>query len=414
MKKIDAKRRAVCKRMRERNGRRIFYGLFLFSLVFSAVLLARTRGAGLHAFLYEDATELFSDFINNLHYPTHDGGPYFDSIWATFPPLAYTLYYLCNVALTRAVYPFEILAYTVITSLTCMLLLYGVQRLFARRCRRAYRSGEPALLSLCLLLSGVMIYTIERGNSVLNVMVMLLLALELRDSREAWKREAALLLIAVAAGFKIYPCVFGLLYVFEKRWKETVRLLIYGVALFFVPFAWFSGAEGFKQFLYNHQEIQTMVRDDYLTSIPSVLGFIGAEAGWPAQKVSLLSKVLSLLAGAAMLSCICLEKRLWLRTLLMVSLFTLVPGWNAEYMAVYMILPFVLCYLDAGEEKAFPVYMALFACVFILLPFGADLGWHKQTSWNMLVSFGAIYGLTLIGMADTVVAFARRRAVAKA
>ena len=395
--------------MREKNGRRIFYGLFLFSLVFSAVLLAKTRGAGLHAFLYQDASELFSDFINNLHYPTHVGGPYFDSIWATFPPLAYTLYYLCDVALTRAVYPFEILAYTVITSLTCMLLLYGVQRLFARRCQRAYKPCEPVLLTLCLAMSGVMIYTIERGNSVLNVMVMLLLALELRDSETAWKREAALVLIAVAAGFKIYPCVFGLLYVFEKRWKETARLLIYGVVLFFAPFAWFSGVEGFKQFLWNHQQIQTMVRDDYLTSIPSVLGFIGAELGWAADKVSLLSKVLSLLAGAAMLCCICLEKRLWLRVMLMVSLFTLVPGWNAEYMAVYMILPFVLCYLDGGKEKLFPLYMALFACVFILLPFGAAFGWHTQTSWNMLVSFGAIYILTLLGMADTVAAFARRR-----
>ena len=119
--------------------------------------------------------------------------------------------------------------------------------------------------------------------------------------------------------------------------------------------------------------------------------------------------MLSLLAGAAMLCCICLEKRLWLRVMLMVSLFTLVPGWNAEYMAVYMILPFVLCYLDGGKEKLFPLYMALFACVFILLPFGAAFGWHTQTSWNMLVSFGAIYILTLLGMADTVAAFARRR-----
>ena len=93
--------------------KRLFYWIFLTSLVFSAAYLAVRRSAGLESFFYQGAGNLYGDFINNLHYPTHDGGPYFDSIWASFPPFAYTLYYLVNVCYTRANYPYELLAYTV-------------------------------------------------------------------------------------------------------------------------------------------------------------------------------------------------------------------------------------------------------------------------------------------------------------
>ena len=97
-------------------------------------------------------------------------------------------------------------------------MLGAVERIFRRWRPGGFRPGEPLALCVCLLLSGVMVYTIERGNSALNVMVMILWAFALRDSERPWERELALLLIAVAAGFKVYPCIFGLLYLFERRW----------------------------------------------------------------------------------------------------------------------------------------------------------------------------------------------------
>ena len=129
----------------------IFYGLFLFSLLFSAVYLAARRGAGLEGFIFDGGGNLFGDFINNLHYPTHEGGPYFDSVWATFPPLAYTFYYLFNVAFTRANYAYELLAYTMITAATAVLMLYAVQRIFERYRGREGAAGRGAALCLCLL-----------------------------------------------------------------------------------------------------------------------------------------------------------------------------------------------------------------------------------------------------------------------
>jgi hypothetical protein len=381
--------------------RRVFFGIFLSSLLFSAVYLALWRGAGLEGFLFNGGQSLFGDFSNNLHYPTHEGGPYFDSRWATFPPFAYTLYYLVNVCYTRANANYETLAYTVITALTCVLILFAIQRIFQRRAKKGYSVSEPLMLTVCLLSSGVMIFAIERGNSVVNVLAMLLLAFDLRESEKPWQREAALLLIAAATGFKIYPCVFGLLYLFEKRYREAVRLIVYGAVIFFVPFLWFGGLEGFRQFLRNQQEIQSSVRNDYFTSIPSIASFVAKECGWDAGIAQTAGKVIAGIFGLLLAAGIYLQKKLWLRVTLMVSLFTLVPGWSAEYMPIYMILPFVLFYCDGGESRAVGLYAVLFSCVFILLPFSAPFKLHTTLSWNMLVSFAALYVLSIVGLADT-------------
>lgn len=394
-----------------RRSRSVYYAIFLASVLFSAAYLAIRRGAGFGGFLFDGGGNYIGDFINNLHYPTHEGGPWFDSIWATFPPLAYTFYYLLNVVLTRANYVYELLAYTVITAASAMVMLYAVQLIFLRYKRSL---GEGTVFALCLLLSGVSVFTIERGNSVFNVMIMLLLAMALKDSDKGWQRELALVLIAVAAGFKIYPCLFGLLYLLEKRYKEALRLVIYGVALFFIPFLWFSGLEGLKQFLYNQQVIHSTFRDDYLTSVTSALCFMAAQFGWNHDSTLTVASLLSMLLGAGLLVCTVMAKEAWLRSLLLVSIATLVPGWSCEYMAVYYMVPFALFMAEQGHSggRRNALYMALFAGIFILLPFGAELNLHADTSWNMLVCFGAVYLITFAGMGDAIHQFYKGRRAA--
>ena len=388
-----------------KQANRIFYSVFFASLVFSALYLAWRRGDGLLDFFYQQATNLLGDFSNNLHYPTHEGGPYFDSMWATFPPLAYTLYYLVNVCFTRAIFHVEIVAYFVITGVTIMLMLYAVERIFEQYGRPSTGSGQALLFSLCALLSGVTIYTLERGNSVFNVMVVLLFAIYLRQSKQNWKREVALLLIAFAAGMKIYPALFGLLYVFEKRYREAARLMLYGILLFFIPFAWFGGVDGFKQFLINQESIHLLQRNDFLTSIPSVARFVATELNWSVASASTIGQGLALAFGLVSLACVGLTQTLWKRCLFLVAFAALVPGWSAEYMAVYFIVPCVLFLCDAQTvpRKRNALYAALFGGVLILLPFGTGFALHATVSWNMLVSFASIYILCLAVMADVLV-----------
>ena len=385
----------------------IFFLVFVGTMLFSAFYLAWNRGEGLVGFFYQKGTNLLGDFINNLHYPTHDGGPYYDSMWASFPPFAYTLYYLVNVCFTRAKVSTEFLAYALITAASAVAMLYAVQRLMEKHNKNQNTARHAFLLSLCLLLSGVSIYTIERGNSVFNVMILLLFAMYLREAKEKWKREAALLLIAAAAGMKIYPALFGLLYLLEKRYREAFRLVIYGVLLFFVPFAWFGGLDGLQQFLINQKSIHSLYRNDFLTSIPSISRFFAAELGSNMQTADTIGNAVGILFGAVMAGCVFLTRKLWLRSLLLMSCAVLVPGWSAEYMAWYMAVPCVLYFCNASHRA--PVidglYAALFGLIFILLPIDTGFPLHAPVSWNMLFCFAGIYLISLLAILDVVSAF---------
>ncbi len=388
--------------------------MILGSLLFSTLYLALRRGAGFADFFYQGGANLLGDFSNNLHYPTHEGGPYYDGIWATFPPLAYTLYYLINVCFTRAARNVEIVVYLLMTGVSAVLMFYAVQRVFERYGHAMRGAREPLFFTLCVLLSGINLYAVERGNSVPVVVVVLLFAMYLREEEQPWKREAALVLIAFAAGMKLYPCVFGLLYLLEKRYAEALRLVLYGLILIFVPFLWFGGMDGLRQFFYNQEQIHLLQRNDFLTSIPSVGRFLAAELGWSAQPSGAIAQGLAVLFGAASLACVCLTKELWLRCLLLTGVVTLVPGWSAEYMALYFIVPcaLFLCRSSERPRKADGIYAALLGGVFVSLPFATGFSLHAATSWNMLVSFGCIYLVCLFAVWDVLRTFVRSRKAA--
>ena len=158
-----------------------------------------------------------------------------------FPPLSYLLYFAFSRLLIRdgavpgvdtpvdnANYLYFFIMYYSIA--IAFLLLYGIRR-FEENGRRA------AVCFICLILS-VPFYAggMSVANSTMLVMALLLIALKFRESDSAVYRELALILIAVCAGFKIYPAIFGLFYLTEKRYKEAARLTAYGIVLFFAPF----------------------------------------------------------------------------------------------------------------------------------------------------------------------------------
>ncbi len=53
---------------------------------------------------------------------------------------------------------------------------------------------------------------LERGNSAIIVCILLLRAMELRERKSPIAQELALLFIAMAAAIKIYPAIFGFIY----------------------------------------------------------------------------------------------------------------------------------------------------------------------------------------------------------
>ncbi len=202
----------------------------------------------------------FDDYFMHIGYAS---APFGTNIYAfdenaCFPPLAYLIYAFLgrcvgyyaddptNTKIHQLVF-YNMTVYILYTVVCIVLIIYATS-LFIKKRGFVHQVILPCIL---ILTYPVCCAAIQRGNSVLLAVPLIAIAIAWRDDESKRKRELALIIIAIAAGLKIYPALLGLLYIKEKRWKETLRLIIYGVILFFAPFVFFGGIEGLKTFLHT-------------------------------------------------------------------------------------------------------------------------------------------------------------------
>ncbi len=230
---------------------------------------------------------------------------------------------------------------------------------------------------------------LERGNSSFVVLILLAAALRFRRSKDRRKKEIALFLIAIAAGLKIYPAVFGLLYLSEKRYREAFRLTIYGVLSFFLPFVFFGGTRGMRQFFANQLLIQSTEYSSF--TVPSIL----SRLPWLETYPALRGMVYCILLVAVIV--LALKARdYYIKIGLLVSIITLFPKWSGNYTMAYFLLPLLVYLSDEPPFTNLSFLMDLaFAAIFSLL-----VGCSKELSSLRLSALSycciACYSIMLI------------------
>lgn len=416
--------------------KRIFYGCSLAGSAVSLFLIMKTDGEALKPFFYY-YKDYCMDFFNHILYVRDPSHVYESSVFATFPPLAYILYYVLGKLIPSSALVklggWELrdnlfgmnlyVAYTVVLAVLFLFLLQSLMRAMGR--------GEQLGLSLIILLSAPFIGLYERGNSAFIVLLLLMVFVLLKDSGSAWKREAALWCLAAAAGFKLYPAVFGLLYLQEKRWKEAARLTIYGLFLVFFPFVFFGGFGKIPVLLYNFKFISDVfIEQGDLRSVAYLVILIGEQLGFEVSELLPLGKALSYLFFGLSCLCVLLQRTLWKKMVLLAGIMIFFPVWSGSYTIIYMALPLLL-YLGGwggqgrqdgrssqrdlgGKEETPPaldcLYSFLFACVFTMMlwnPAWSQRLFHSEFSYTIR-ALGA-WGLVLAVMAETLWRTGRRR-----
>lgn len=64
-------------------------------------------------------------------------------------------------------------------------------------------------------------------------------------------KHLSFICLSIAAAFKIYPTIFGFLLLKEKRWKDAVICIAYGVSIFILPIVFLGGFSKFPLFINN-------------------------------------------------------------------------------------------------------------------------------------------------------------------
>ncbi len=370
-----------------------------------AIVLFAISAAGILAFLifagvHKDSSTF--EWLLMQHTDTYDFADHFYHIFygadltktynsfdvdPCFPPLSYLYYnYLYKIApvskmehlIDVAGYPYYMFIFVIVMVIQAALFVNAVSVFNSNASLQktgkpwyTYKNFTDITISVIALLSlpfGAS--AIERGNPAFLVVILLLYAIAFKDSDNKYLREIALILIAVAANIKIYPAIFGLLYLKDKRFKEAFHLVIYGLALFIIPFFFMEGFKSIKEYLVIIRLMEgrsieriTTVRG-LVTCITEV--FAGNEAKWTGHHIGIIVEniylVLDLLAFF-----ICRSR--WKRIFLIVAPMVVYVSSAYRYTAVYFFLPLMIFIWENKGRVLDYLYAVLYGLIFTIQVF---------------------------------------------
>lgn len=350
----------------------------------------------------------FMDYTIHLSFASAPFGTniYEFSNMACFPPLAFLMYaFLARLGGFVAEEP-QIIDYSnivvnnnivifLVYNLMCVLLLVYAVSLFFKKKGFIYQIVLPAIF---ILSYPIAFSSMERGNSVFLVAPLIAIALAWRNDTSKVKRELAMILIAVCAGLKLYPALLGLLYLKEKRWKETIRLIIYGLVLIFVPFAFFGGFEAIKSFF---RVLFSVYGDIHLFNIKGLtLSLVKDLFGTKADLFATIVQQLYLVFSLTAFFC-AKNKRSEVLIICCIMMLYVSSGWM--YTCIYMI-PAILVFFKENDGKpirfskgGIPDIMAflMFLCVFSRPSY---IGGNVFI-YGALCVIDSLYNLVIIGAA---------------
>ncbi len=266
--------------------------------------------------------------------------------------------------------------------------------------------GKYALI-LIFLTSSPYIFLIERGNTVIITILFLFVYIFGYNSENKVIRELALICLACAAAMKLYPALFGLLLLSDKKYKEAVRAVIYGVVLFVVPFFFMGGLGQIPQMLKNSLTLNNNTMSgstgfgygfkvNVTSALGSVFDWLFAKNYSMYIKMGVYFVVPLLLLGSLFI------KKNWKRVAAISLVVILMPDFSFIYNVIYLLIPLILFIKDVrGKKITFwnTIYMLCFVGAFAPLPYGdifRSVGGYNNMNFGTMVSSMSLIVLALL------------------
>ena len=238
--------------------------------------------------------------------------------------------------------------------------------------RKRGESFEKTVFAIMMLLSAPFIYMFERGNIISLALIFLMAYVFGKDSKNKWIREISYVCLGISAALKIYPAVFGLLLIKDKNYKAAVKVIIYGIAFFIIPFFAYHGIHDMK-LMYGNMRMTGEIfqstgvggKVNIVPTLRVVLGLCGIdEIGYYIAGIFKILPYAYLLA--AVIACM-FHKSNWKVMTLLSSMIVLVPDFSFVYTLVFFIIP-LISFLDSKEKRTFVDWICLACFIAIMIP----------------------------------------------
>ena len=222
----------------------LFIVIFGFLSILFIVLGILTEGTTFHVF-FADRNDSFMDYFNSVMYSSDL--PY-SKYTIIYPPLITIIYGIIgNFTIPDIVNDFGptiahnlrnsqmgLMSFCFVSFVSFILLNNFLKKL-------CYDKSICSMLSLLLISSYPVIFSLERGNCIIISIVFLLFFLNNYQSKSKWLRILSYLCLAISMGIKIYTILFSLLILRERDYKGFIICYSVTIIAFFIPFIFTDG-----------------------------------------------------------------------------------------------------------------------------------------------------------------------------
>ena len=231
--------------------KKVYIALSLFTLAAVTLAILISNGHLFQVFFFPDPDDTGMDFFNSL-IDVHTREPY-GKYEVIYPPFANLFFYVLTLFIpdsVKAGWPANHEAVKGIVgtredlrltqSAILLFLFFLILTLFGIAVM-IHRETKSYPLTFCLVLSAGMLIGLERGNVVLLAFLLTFFFVKHYNDENRITSELALLALAAAFGFKLFPCVFGILLLKDRKFAAAGRAVLYAVLFTVLPTFLFGG-----------------------------------------------------------------------------------------------------------------------------------------------------------------------------
>jgi len=349
------------------NKTKLFFSIIFLGEVFFLINNYFTNNYLIAGYFYPDADDSFMDYFNMLAL-LNKKDPYY--LNASYPALCFVILKFFHNFLPHDLAVQEsgkLLRANYIAMLGFVILFSVLSICIIAVIRRIIKNSYKSLYSIILLLSGPLLFTIQRGNLLLISLLFLLVYILFYDSEDKKERYIAYVALAIAAAIKIYPALFGLMTLKKKRYKETIHLAIIGFLIFIIPFYAFSGLDTLKEMLHGLQVANKELTSQgagHNFSLVNLAAIVSAYIG----HTFTISKVVIALITIVLIGVAYLAKKEWHSLFLIATACIWFPEFSFTYVLAFY-LPAAFSLNNEREEDTSLEYFNLIMLALLQVPF---------------------------------------------
>lgn len=363
-------------KLNSENKVRIYLLIILFLSLLYYFLCIFVKNDFFQAVAFKSNGDTFMDWFNCVI--GYRGNPYAGEVGTNYPALAVLYFKFCRFAIPQKVLDGDAGGLFRCTNAWIIFMLYNGILIWifgvAVDHKLKLNYWDKMLFLVVCLFSFPVLFAFERGNIINLAFVLTFFFCCFYDDENKVLKELAFWALAIAAGIKIYPAIFGFLLLKRRQIKECIRLAIYGIMSFVCPFFLFGGLRAIKSFVRGISSFATVrstaageivdtittsqIETPAVTIMPDSYGYnfsfsnickVFQEMIGKHISDRLISIILIIICIMLLITAFTIKER-WKELLCYTLIMILVPSFSGAYVMLFILIPFVE-FLNQEIEK---------------------------------------------------------------